>query len=98
MIRRRLERKPAAAGNDPHVTCWFNAWMHDDATDLAAAFAPEAVRTADHLRPLWRRLLPPVPSAIRPPGQRLRWRVLFSGPALSTWAIVPFLDTRPAQL
>ena len=43
MIKRWLERKPAAGGDDPHVTCWFNAWM-TDATDLAAAFAAELAR------------------------------------------------------
>ncbi len=91
MIKRRLERKPAAGGNDPHVTCWFNAWMHDDATDLAAAFAAELARTADRLRPLWRRLLRPLPSAIRPPGERLRRRTLLWGSALLTAAVVTYV-------
>ena len=91
MIKRRLERKPSAAGNDPHVTCWFNAWMHDDATDLAAAFAAELARTADRLRPLWRRLLRPLPSSIRPPGERLRRRTLLWGSALLTAAILTYL-------
>jgi hypothetical protein len=91
MIKRRLEKKPAAAGNEPHVTCWFNAWMHDDATDLAAAFAAEVARTADRLRPLWRRLLRPLPSAIRPPGERLRRRAAFWGSVVVTAAAVTVL-------
>ncbi len=31
MVQRRLEKKASAAGYRQHVTCWFNAWMHDEA-------------------------------------------------------------------
>lgn len=91
MIKRRLEGKPAAGGDHPHVTCWFNAWMHDDATDLAAAFAAEVARTADRLRPLWLRLVRPLPSALRPPGERIWRRFRLWGGALLTAALITAL-------
>src|SRR5947208_12733479 len=62
MVRERLETKPAAGGSKPHVTCAFNAWMHDDARNLGSAFAPEVARAA-HRRPSpVRRLLRPITS------------------------------------
>jgi hypothetical protein len=93
MVKRRLESKPAAGGNAPHVTCWFNAWMHDDAADLAAAFAAELARSADRLRPLWLRLLGPLPAALRPPGERLRRRILAGIVALLLAALLTFVYT-----
>lgn len=72
MISRRLERKPAAGGTRPHVTCWFNSWMHDDATDLAAAFASQVASSAEKARPFWRRLISPLPTSMNSPGRRLR--------------------------
>jgi hypothetical protein len=63
MIKRILTRKPSAAGTEPHVTCWFNAWMHDDAPNLASAFAAEVAQTADRKRPFWRRFIEPLPRA-----------------------------------
>jgi hypothetical protein len=56
MVKQRLERKPAAGGFAPHVTCWFDAWMHDDAPALSTALAAEVAQSASKSRPLWRRL------------------------------------------
>lgn len=74
MVERRLRSKPAAGGTQPHATCWFNAWMHDDATDLSAAFAAEVSRAADRLRPRWRRWLTPLPIEMRAPNERWKRR------------------------
>ncbi len=50
MIKRRLEQKLAADEYLPHATCWFNAWMHDDASHLASAFAAYVAHCANHFR------------------------------------------------
>ncbi len=70
MIKRLLERKPAAGGNSPHVTCWFQAWKHDDAPNLAASLAAEITKTANRSRALWRRIFQPLPWTLRPAGSR----------------------------
>src|ERR1043166_2378593 len=61
MVRDRLENKPAAGGSKPHVTCTFNAWMHDDARNLGSAFAAEIAREAHRRRSLLWRLIRPIP-------------------------------------
>lgn len=76
MIERRLTSKPAAEATQPHVTCWFNAWMHDDAADLAAAFAGQVAAAADRARPFWRQWLNPIPRDLVSPETRVRRRLL----------------------
>jgi hypothetical protein len=66
MIKRRLESKPAADGSSPHVTCWFNAWMHDDSPSLATSLAAEVAQAANHSRAWWRRFFGPLPSSLSP--------------------------------
>ncbi len=73
MVERILKRSPAAGGTQPHVTCWFNAWMHDDAPSLASAFAAEVAQTANCARPWWRRFINPVPVSLLPISRRRRW-------------------------
>ncbi len=71
MVERRLiERKS-------HVTCWFNAWLHDEAGDLAGAFAGVVAREANRNRPRWRRIISPVPLSLLSPTQRLTRRLWF---------------------
>jgi hypothetical protein len=70
MIRRRLETKSAADGFAPHVTCWFGAWMHDDAPSLPAALAAEVARAANRSRSLWRQIANPLPSSLAIAGGR----------------------------
>lgn len=60
MVRRRLETKSAADGHSPHVTCWFAAWMHDEAPVLSTSLAAEVAQAASSSRSLWRRLLVPL--------------------------------------
>jgi hypothetical protein len=96
MVRKRLERKPAAGGDAPHVICWFNAWLHDEATDLSAAFAAAVARTADAYRPWWRRLVSPLPASMLPHGKRLRRRLVvgvltLGATAVLTWSFAPSL-------
>ena len=70
MIKRRLEEKPAAEGYSPHVTCWFNAWMHDDAPSLSTSLAAEIAQAANRSRSVWRRLISPLPASLT----GARWR------------------------
>jgi hypothetical protein len=57
LLKRRLENQ--VYDFQRNVVCWFNAWLNDDATDIAAAFAAEVTRTALRHGPLWQRLLRP---------------------------------------
>jgi len=64
LIHRRLIAKPAPGDSRPHATCWFNAWMHDDAASLSTAFAAEVARAANRERHPLRRILSPLPRAL----------------------------------
>jgi hypothetical protein len=64
MVERRLREKPAADGNRPHTTCWFNAWMHDESSSLATSLAAEVARQANRYRPAWLRVIRPLPSSL----------------------------------
>jgi hypothetical protein len=77
LVKRRLESKPAAESYHPHVTCWFNAWMHDDAPILATSLAAEIAGTADRFRPLWRRVLNPIPAILMAARPRRVWKTVF---------------------
>ena len=63
MIKKRVAD---ADGFDdrPQVVCWFNAWMHDDAPNLASAFAAEVAQAANKRRRPWRRLFNPLPAGL----------------------------------
>jgi hypothetical protein len=58
--------------DDPHITCWFNAWENDDAPHLGAAFAADIARQANGYRRFWLRILYPLPTAMLRPEQK--WR------------------------
>lgn len=77
MVESRLKQRPTERGDPPHITCWFNAWMHDDAPHLGAAFAAEVAKQANRYRPMWRRLISPIPSAMLSPEERWRRRLGF---------------------
>lgn len=70
MIKRRLETKSAADSFAPHVTCWFGAWMHDDAPTLPTALAAEVAKAASRSRTLWRRIANPLPSILSTAGEK----------------------------
>jgi hypothetical protein len=103
MIKRRLEEKPAAGGSFPHVTCWFNAWMHDDSSSLATALAAEVAQTASGSRSLLRRLVNPLPTTLSSARSKpLRKSLLYLGimsTILLACAIAAFqLGYSPAEL
>jgi hypothetical protein len=70
MIKWRLETKSAADGHAPHITCWFAAWMHDDAPTLSTALAAEVAQVANRSRSLMRRIVNPLPSGLSTAGGR----------------------------
>ena len=86
LIEEKLLGKPAAAGSFPHVTTWFNAWMHDDPSavrdyGVASAFIAATARSMNARRRFWRKMLYPLPPSLRDPNRKrswLRWASLFS--------------------
>jgi KAP family P-loop domain len=76
MVEDRLRRWPKERGEAPHIVCWFNAWLHDDAPNLGSAFAAEVARVAGHHRPLMRKILRPLPTRMLPADERWRRRLL----------------------
>jgi len=97
MIERILKRKPSAAGDEPHVTCWFNAWMHDDAPNLASAFAAQVAQSADGMRTRWRRFISPIPFSLRPvPSRQLLVLILtFVDVALAVFCAAEYFFSIP---
>lgn len=59
-----------------NITCWFNAWMHDDAPNLGSAFAAMVAKDINRYRPIWRRLVSPLPSNFYSPQERWHYRIL----------------------
>ncbi len=86
MIAEQLRQRPKDRGHAPHIICWFNAWMHDDAPNLATAFISDVGRAANRHRHLLTRLFDPLPSALLEPRGR-RWRNIF----VATAALVPIV-------
>ncbi|MCZ6643764.1 MAG: P-loop NTPase fold protein [Gammaproteobacteria bacterium] len=64
MIEEHLVEGSRELNESPHITYWFNAWMHDDADKLDQAFMTDIVRFANQKRPLWQRILRPLPSEL----------------------------------
>ena len=75
VLRAKLQDRPSGRGVYPHLTGYFNAWMHDDATHLGAALIAFVAQKADRARPSWRRMRNPLPIALCAPSER-RWRRL----------------------
>jgi hypothetical protein len=61
--------------DEHHIVCEFNAWRHDDAPNLGAAFAAEAARGVDRYRHWWLRFFRPLPSSMLTPEQRWRRKI-----------------------
>jgi hypothetical protein len=61
---------------EPPIVCWFNAWHHDDAPNIATALAAAVARAAARERSIWRRITDPLPSALLTPhGRRRRYLI-----------------------
>src|SRR6266567_3506872 len=60
----RQELQTPGDWDEPHIICSFNAWNHDDAPNLGAAFAADVAQRANQCRELWRRIIQPLPSAM----------------------------------
>jgi hypothetical protein len=59
-----------------NIVCTFDAWLHDDAVNLGAAFAADVANEVDRERPwLSRYLLNPLASAMLTPDARWRRRI-----------------------
>jgi KAP family P-loop domain len=79
-----------------NITCWFNAWMHDDAPNLGSAFAAMVAKDINRYRPIWLRLVSPLPSAFYSPKERWHRRILvalMSFLIVALAALVPNLRT-----
>jgi KAP family P-loop domain len=89
MIQDRVEEIPPSVHSTVSpVTCWFNAWMHDDAPSLASSFAAEVARVANTRRPLWRRIVQPIPSSLL--RARDRWKRRLLVPVILLAITLPF--------
>lgn len=60
----RQELQTPGDWDEPHIICSFNAWNHDDAPHLGAAFAADVAQRANQYRELWRRIFQPLPSTM----------------------------------
>lgn len=83
LLEKRLLEKPQQH-EAPHITCWFNAWLHDDAPHLGAAFAAEVAKEVSGRRSFLRRFFRPLPTAMLNPFELRRRRV---GIALASLAV-----------
>jgi hypothetical protein len=90
MIAEQLLQRPKDRGHAPHIICWFNAWMHDDAPNLATAFISEVGRTANRSRDYFRRIVNPLPAALLEPSSR-KWRGVTLGAPIVIATLFMFL-------
>jgi hypothetical protein len=73
MVAEQLRERPRLRGSAPHIICWFNAWINDDAPNLATAIVSEVARVANRNRTWFIRILRPLPTALlTPAGRNLR--------------------------
>lgn len=79
LVEQRLRKWPEQRGERPHLTCWFNAWMHDDNPYLDFALAAEISTEANKHRSISRRFARPRSSALLSPKQRTYRRLLLLG-------------------
>jgi KAP family P-loop domain len=97
MVTTRLVDRPIERGDRPHIVCWFNAWLHDDAPHLGAAFAAEVAKTVNHHRFPLRRFFSPLASAMLSPEQRWRRRIFIGVGSLAVAVIIALVpDVRSA--
>jgi hypothetical protein len=99
LVDEKLRAKPAAGASEPHVTLWFDAWLHDEADKLQSAFLARLVRSLHARRILWRRHSMPLPGGLLSARERtirrtLRWiglTAVFAALSVAIWWIRPDL-------
>lgn len=99
LVEHKLRNKPASWNvlqqrrENPHATYWFNAWMHDEADKLAAAFMADAVRECHRKLPLWRRLMRPLPDSVCGRSAQTQRRAMLIGFGILAvgWAVLQML-------
>ena len=91
LIERMLRAWPQDRGERPHIVVWFNAWMHSHAPDLGTAVAAAVGKAVAAHRPVWRRILQPLPAAMLSPEARRRRRALWLLSAVALAVCVAFL-------
>ena len=91
LVMERLAVNTAVDGNHPHLPIWFNAWMHDDAGSLATAFVADVVHKLDPHRPLWHRLLRPLPIALAPMSERPMLRAKYAAVVVAGFLLATVL-------
>jgi hypothetical protein len=75
LTEQRLDKNLVRSAKPP-IVCWFNAWHHDDAPNIATALAAAVARAAARERSIWRRVTDPLPSALLTPhGRRRRYLI-----------------------
>jgi hypothetical protein len=82
MLERRLLDRARERFEPAPIVCRFNAWTNDDAPRLSTALAAAVAREVDRRRPLWRRLVNALPSAMLDPEERHRRRLWLGGGSL----------------
>jgi KAP family P-loop domain len=98
MVTRRLVNQPLERGDRPHIICSFNAWLHDDATHLGAAFAAEVAKTANRHRAWPRRFFSPMASAMLSPEQRWRRHIFIGVGSLAVAVAIAVLPKMRAAI
>jgi hypothetical protein len=73
------------------ITCWFNAWHHDDAPSIVTALASTVARAAAAERSLWRRTFDPLPTRMLTPRGRRRRRLATTALAVGAGLIALLL-------
>lgn len=83
---------------NPHTTYWFNAWMHDEADKLAAAFMADVMRECHRKLPLWQQLWRPLPDGVCGKEAQMRRRAVLIGFGLLAvgWAAMQVIVTGSA--
>lgn len=69
------------------LTCWFDAWRHADSPHIGATLAAQVARAANRSRPIWWRLISPLPSVMLT-AERRWWRRLWIGCVGATGALL----------
>lgn len=91
LLQKRLEERAHERRTRAHAIIWFNAWRHDAAPQLGAAFAADVARQLGRGRPLFWRTVAPLPGVFLRPWSRWWRRVLGAAALLAAVGLVVVL-------